>query len=199
MDDEKDDHPVKKRRKLNDFAKDISDTHDIYKDYRNSVIQKWNEKTKIGVMKNNTSTHSVLNHIDHILSDKRSEDITEKNEGQMDDGRENRRLEEYNSEIFDDDDFYHQLLRELIEVKSADLTDPVQLSRQWIKLQNMRSKMKRKVDTKATKGRKIRYVVHTKLVNFMAPIDDFLWTEEAKNELFSSLFGKKQPRLLCFM
>ena len=32
-------------------------------------------------------------------------------------------------EIFDDDDFYHQLLRELIEKKTSDVSDPVALSR----------------------------------------------------------------------
>ena len=30
-------------------------------------------------------------------------------------------------EIFDDDDFYHQLLRELIERKTAGVTDPISL------------------------------------------------------------------------
>lgn len=36
---------------------------------------------------------------------------------------------DYDPEIFDDSDFYHQLLRELIERRSADVTDPVQLGR----------------------------------------------------------------------
>ncbi|XP_068084231.1 protein AATF [Anabrus simplex] len=96
---------------------------------------------------------------------------------------------EFNSEIFDDSDFYHQLLRELIERKSSDVTDPVQLGRQWIEIQKLRSKMKRKIDVKATKGRRLRYTVHPKLVNFMAPISKCTWNEEAKSELFSSLFG----------
>lgn len=51
--------------------------------------------------------------------------------------------------------------------------------------------MKRKVDTRSTKGRKLRYTVHTKLVNFMAPNDQSMWSEEAKQDLRSSLFGKK--------
>lgn len=37
--------------------------------------------------------------------------------------------DEYDEEIFDDDDFYHQLLRELIERKSANVTDPSALTR----------------------------------------------------------------------
>jgi protein AATF/BFR2 len=61
--------------------------------------------------------------------------------------------------------------------------------RQWVALQKYRSKMKRKIDTRATKGRKIRYTVIPKLVNFMAPCDKGIWSEEAKDELFSSLFA----------
>jgi protein AATF/BFR2 len=161
------------------------------------VIQKWNDKTRV-VLKGGATSHSVLDQIEYNLSNKeklvkrtqlkRSHySIVGEEEGN------DKGEEECNSEIFDDDDFYHQLLRELIEVKSADVTDPVQLGQQWIQLQNLRSKMKRKIDTRATKGRKIRYAVHSKLVNFMGPIDENLWTEEAKNELYNSLFGKNQP------
>merc|ERR1712130_110867 len=42
--------------------------------------------------------------------------------------------------------------------------------RQWLKVQRLRSKMKKKVDTRASKGRKVRYDIHSKLVNFMAPV-----------------------------
>lgn len=38
-------------------------------------------------------------------------------------------LKDYDMEIFDDDDFYHQMLRELIEKKTTDVNDPVALSR----------------------------------------------------------------------
>ncbi|XP_050295163.1 protein AATF-like [Anthonomus grandis grandis] len=200
-----------KKRRLNDYEKDISELHEKYRKYRNDTIEKWNTKTRLSVTKNAGPTHSVISQIEHILSDKeklrkrtqlkRTEyrilgkpeaeaNVLESNE----DNGDVKPVEEYNSEIFDDSDFYHQLLRELIEVKSADVTDPVQLSKQWIQLQNLRSKMKRKIDTRTTKGRKIRYAVHTKLVNFMAPCDNGSWTEEAKNDLYSSLFGKIQPK-----
>lgn len=195
VEEETEEGPLKKKMKLIDYEKDIQEKHDSFKEYRNSVIQKWHDKTRLPSMKNNTS-HSIINHIEHTLTDKsklikrtqlKKTDYTIIGEKSLESNEQ-----EYNSEIFDDNDFYHQLLRELIEVKSADLTDPVQLGRQWIQLQNLRSKMKRKIDTRATKGRKIRYAVHTKLVNFMAPIDNNLLTDEAKTELFGSLFGKKQ-------
>ena len=52
------------------------------------------------------------------------------------------------------------------------------------------------IDGRASKGRRIRYDIHAKLVNFMAPVayqggssaSGYQISEEAKNELFNSLF-----------
>ena len=54
-----------------------------------------------------------------------------------------------------------QLLRELIERKMSytEGSDPTAMGRQWLELQKLRNKAKKKVDTKASKGRKIRSVV----------------------------------------
>ncbi|XP_072942590.1 protein AATF [Epargyreus clarus] len=204
-----------KKRKLDDYETDLATSHKVFKSFRDTTIQKWNDKTRLATAANmkNAPTNTILQQISYILSDrqklirrtqlKRSEyDIIgysktpeieniEKNGAEHSLGvRDRKDNDEYIPEIFDDSDFYHQLLRELIECKSADISDPVQLSRQWIALQQMRSKMKRKVDTKATKGRKIKYVVHNQLVNYMAPEKSLTWNEESTNELYSSLFGK---------
>ena len=103
-----------------------------------------------------------------------------------------------NPELFDDGDFYHQLLREYIERKTASITDPEQISkyvlgqfqfsfgdpprlpRHWAQLRKLRSKLKKNLDTKASKDRKIRYNVHKKLVGYMAPTDRSSFTDEAK-------------------
>ncbi|CAG2057262.1 unnamed protein product [Timema podura] len=207
-----------KRRKLADYSELINKQHEDFMSYRNLTIQKWNDKTRVAVgnlSNRNFSAfeQSTVKQIEQILSNKprlirRSQmkrsvyDVlcqepasAEKLEPDTSpDGRTAKveeREKEYDVEIFDDTDFYHQLLRELIERKSTDITDPILLGKQWVELQKLRSKMKRKVDTRATKGRKIRYVVHPKLVNFMAPIPQNVYTEESKNELFSSLFGKR--------
>lgn len=191
----------RKKLKLNNYEKILNNNHKSYIEHRDSVIQKWNEKTKIASGKLNKGiSETTLKQIEFALIDKEKlrrksrlkrseykivgkEEATEDNDG--------RRVQEYDSEIYDDDDFYHQLLRDLIEYKSSDITDPIQLSKQWIQLQNMRRKMKRKIDTRATKGRRIRYNVHNKLLNFMAPITvNDRWTDHAKDELYSSLFGK---------
>ena len=40
----------------------------------------------------------------------------------------------------------------------TDVSDPTAMGRQWLELQKLRNKAKKKVDTKASKGRKIRSV-----------------------------------------
>ena len=98
-----------------------------------------------------------------------------------------------NENIFDDSDFYHHLLREIIEKKTAVNSEEGQVGQHWLQIQKLRSKLKKKVDTRASKGRKVRYDVHTKLVNFMAPVrlSDPM-NDAARQELFSSLFGARK-------
>lgn len=67
--------------------------------------------------------------------------------------------EEYDSEIFDDSDFYTRSLEEVLKAKVALSEDMTDVSRKWIEIQNLRKKAKKKVDTKASKGRKIRFDV----------------------------------------
>lgn len=50
--------------------------------------------------------------------------------------------------------------------------------------------VKKQVDTKASKGRKVRYDIHQKLVNFMAPVDLSVTSNTTRQELYSSLFGQ---------
>lgn len=93
--------------------------------------------------------------------------------------------------IYDDADFYGLLLKELLEQRNAEAStaaldfnlQPWQAARE--------AKTKKVVDTKASKGRKLRYTVHEKLQNFMAPEDRTTWGERQVDELFGSLFGRK--------
>ncbi|RUS29069.1 apoptosis-antagonizing transcription factor, partial [Jimgerdemannia flammicorona] len=85
-------------------------------------------------------------------------------------------LTHHDPEIFDDTDFYDQLLCELIESHMAALKQSKQ--------------QKKIVDMKASKGRRLRYHVHEKLQNFMAPVPTGTWHEEMMDELYVSLLGK---------
>ncbi|KAK3673881.1 rRNA-processing protein bfr2 [Recurvomyces mirabilis] len=92
--------------------------------------------------------------------------------------------------IYDDADFYGLLLKELLEQKSADsatATSNIDFSFQM----RREAKTKKNVDTKASKGRKLRFTVHEKLQNFMAPEDRRGWGDRQADELFGSLFGRR--------
>ncbi|KIV83528.1 hypothetical protein PV11_05548 [Exophiala sideris] len=89
---------------------------------------------------------------------------------------------------FDDGPFYQALLRDLIASRSASNAGVSSEPFLPTKLHVSGSKGK-KVDTKASKGRKVRYTVHEKLENFMAPEDRSTWEDAARREFFASLFG----------
>lgn len=105
-------------------------------------------------------------------------------------------------EVFDDTDFYHQLLRDVIDARGNGTGG----NDDWMAVQKEK-RAKKKVDTKASKGRKLRsvtwscgcflahavlsYEVHEKIQNFMVPVlTQGSWHEEQIDELFASLLGK---------
>ncbi|KAJ5112737.1 Protein bfr2 [Penicillium argentinense] len=109
--------------------------------------------------------------------------------------------------IYDDTIFYQSLLRELVEQRMSSseamsgggLDSLHQLpSRLPIHpVTGMRNdKVKRDVDTRASKGRKMKFNVHEKLQNFMAPEDRGSWTVRARDEFFASLLGRTASGLL---
>jgi len=65
-------------------------------------------------------------------------------------------------ETFDDAELYGALLREFLDSSHVDGATMAALQ--------SRTKKRKQVDRKASKGRKLRYHVHEKLVNFTAPV-----------------------------
>ncbi|XP_046555266.1 protein AATF-like [Haliotis rubra] len=210
---------LKRKFKMSDYPDFLAKRHTGFATYRNETLHKWNDKTRLasGKIKGKSFSaleQSALKQIEQIMRDKdrlirrtqlkRSgqrilgveEKVAEENQRRAEDNQEAAAAtaspgDDYDGEVFDDSDFYHQLLRELIERKTSELNDPVAISRQWLEIEKLRTKVKKKkVDTRASKGRKIRYDVHAKLVNFMAPMDHSIWSDDARNDLFKSLFGK---------
>jgi len=97
-------------------------------------------------------------------------------------------------QIYDDADFYGLLLKELLEAKAAnnDYTAAANLDLGSLGSMRREAKTKRNVDVKASKGRKLKYNVHEKLQNFMAPeAIPHGWEERQTDELFGSLFGQR--------
>ena len=93
-------------------------------------------------------------------------------------------------EIFDDDDFYQILLKDFIEQKSAQTSDPVEMSRQFIELQKLRqNRVKKVVDPRGNYDKRVKFITVPKLVNFYASRPECVeWSHEKRNELFKSLF-----------
>ena len=92
---------------------------------------------------------------------------------------------------YDDTPFYQPLLTQLITSRTNAASFSSSLPSTALPVANSRgNKIKKNVDTKASKGRKIRYTVHEKLQDFMAPEDRTTWTTRGREEFFGSLFGR---------
>ncbi|AWP11500.1 putative protein AATF [Scophthalmus maximus] len=192
-----------------------------FEPYRNATLQKWHDKTRLTMGKSSKGfgafDRNILTQVEQVLMDKErlvrrtqtrrseyrvlgkkeasalaSETVPAEGEAAEHQLRANTHLKDVDADIFDDDDFYHQLLRELIErrTNAADPNDQVAMGKQWLAIQKLRSKIKKKVDTKASKGRKVRFHIHSKLMNFMAPVDQSSVSDEARSELYRGLFGQ---------
>uniref|UniRef100_A0A8C6GZS7 Apoptosis antagonizing transcription factor n=1 Tax=Mus spicilegus TaxID=10103 RepID=A0A8C6GZS7_MUSSI len=216
--------PPKRKLEMEDYPSFMAKRFADFTIYRNHTLQKWHDKTKLASGKLGKGfgafERSILTQIDHIMMDKERllrrtqtkrsayrvlgkpepvpEPVAETLPGEpetLPQGPANAHLRDLDEEIFDDDDFYHQLLRELIERKTSSLdpNDQVAMGRQWLAIQKLRSKIRKKVDRKASKGRKLRFHVLSKLLSFMAPIDHTAMSDDARTELFRSLFGQLNP------
>lgn len=91
--------------------------------------------------------------------------------------------------IFDDEDFYRVLLNDLVD-KKIQLSDPTS-GLQFALRGAASTKLKRAVDNKASKGRKLRYHVQEPIANFDMPRKWVSWTDNQIDEFFASLLGQK--------
>ncbi|KAF5756680.1 putative apoptosis-antagonizing transcription factor, AATF leucine zipper-containing [Helianthus annuus] len=90
-------------------------------------------------------------------------------------------------ELLDDSEFYQQLLREFFESVDAGSSETA-----FYALKRLQTKKRKIVDRRASKSRKIRYHVHEKIVNFMAP--EPMNIPPMVPKLFENLFGLKTPK-----
>ncbi|KAJ1733444.1 rRNA-processing protein bfr2 [Coemansia sp. Benny D160-2] len=193
-----------------------------FKPYRNESLEKWSDKVQMSANVSNIKkfkavNQGIMHQLEQILAAKdrlvertqlkRAEyKIIGKSEASSEaEGEESQKknssvavdahLKDIDMEIFDDTDFYQQLLRELIESRMVDSTDPTgSLGVRWAAVKQQSRSKKRVIDRGASKDRKIRYQVMEKIQNFMPPIPAGTWHEDMVNELFSTLLGQKVPQ-----
>ncbi|XP_024007629.1 protein bfr2 isoform X2 [Eutrema salsugineum] len=87
-------------------------------------------------------------------------------------------------ELVEDAEFYQQLLKEFFET-----IDPASSEAAFYAMKKFQTKKRKVVDRRASKSRKIRYNVHEKIVNFMAPRPVKIPPNTA--DLLKNLFGLK--------
>ncbi|KAG6738818.1 hypothetical protein POTOM_058440 [Populus tomentosa] len=90
-------------------------------------------------------------------------------------------------ELLNDTEFYQQLLKEFLEN-----VDPSSTETTFYALKRLQTKKRKIVDRRASKSRKIRYNVHEKIVNFMAPQPMNIPPMAPK--VFENLFGLKTQK-----
>lgn len=159
--------------------------------HRNVILQRWSAKTRDpsiraqgALVKKSDQTPIIdslqqhLTNSDHLLRKAH----TPRSCAPL---QASRKVNE-DARIYDDADFYGLMLKELLESKSSDTVTASAIDFD----PRREAKTKKHVDTKASKGRKLRYTVHEKLQNFMAPEDRRQWGERQADELFGSLFGR---------
>jgi protein AATF/BFR2 len=176
----------------------ISSTETATRQHRNAILEKWSAKTRGAALNSNkgrlnaSAQQTLTDVLNAQLQD--SARLVARTQVPRSCAPLQSAVNLPSSErIYDDADFYGLLLKQLLENRSSELNTngaaefvvqaPWQLARE--------AKTKKIVDTKASKGRKLRYTVHEKLQNFMAPEDRGVWGERQVDDLFGGLFGRR--------
>lgn len=200
------------KRKHEDITQDTS-TDDIWDAmktmerksslYRSRMLEKWSSKVQASANMvtasrklNQTATvQTVYSQLGEHVTDLSGE-IAKSRVPQESAPLQKSNKTEEDPNIYDDMDFYKRLLLVLLEQRGNSATSGGLMQLAPADLQELKAKKHRaNVDTKASKGRKLRYHVHDKLQNFMMPDDSLVWHENQIDEFFSSLLGQRRQVL----
>ncbi|VDM67186.1 unnamed protein product, partial [Strongylus vulgaris] len=157
---------------IKSLSKRLCESEERFTKFRDATLTKWDERTKLissRRVKNASSDFSafekenIVTQIEKMCSDK-SRILKRSRTKKSDIERIGGNVEaEEDEEIYDDDDFYQVLLKELIDKKTSNTHDPVAMT---------------------------RYLPIPKLVNFHPAMPEMVeWSHESRNELFKSLFS----------
>ncbi|OMO74312.1 hypothetical protein CCACVL1_16836 [Corchorus capsularis] len=172
--------------------------------FRDKAIDKWQRKTEVttgaAAIKsklkafNQNISEQVATHMrdpSRMIKQMQQRRSTIGIFGAVTEGTNNAHAEEAHPEgdpeLLDDSEFYQQLLKEFFET-----VDPTSSETAFYALKRLQTKKRKIVDRRASKSRKIRYHVHEKIANFMAPEPMNLPPMAPK--LFENLFGLKTQK-----
>ncbi|CAA2947097.1 Apoptosis antagonizing transcription factor transport [Olea europaea subsp. europaea] len=180
----------------------ISQMHMRMTSFRNKSIDKWQRKTQV------TTGAAAIKGKLHAFNQNISEQVAAymRDPSKMIKGMQQNRLAvavfgngpastntatqgdtNADPELLDDSDFYQQLLKEFFET-----IDPASSESAFYAMKRLQTKKRKIVDRRASKSRKIRYHVHEKIVNFMAPRPMNLSPDASM--IFQNLFGLRTQK-----
>ncbi|KAK4753110.1 hypothetical protein SAY87_021908 [Trapa incisa] len=189
----------------------ISQMHKRLATFRDKSVDKWQRKTQVttgvAAIKNKLQAfnQNISDQVSNYMRDpsrmlkqmqqRRSTigvfglmpDDADKTNGEIIQDSHSGGNQDGDPDLLDDTEFYQQLLKEFLE--SVDLTSS---EATFYAAKRSQNKKRKAVDRRASKSRKIRYNVHEKIVNFMAPQPMNIPPMAPK--LFENLFGLKKQR-----
>ena len=205
---------------INTIKEPLNKIHNNLFKIDQKIMNIWYRKTVVNQFQMNNKVLKKLsnneNFCEHILSSVENNmntllKKTQKYNNNIDStnqllGRKRLSAEEYDydKEIFNDIDFYNFLLKEFLLNNEKEIDENnyeekrdenglvegrYDLTMKY--LLNRNTKIKKNVDTKATKNRKIRYDKHEEIINFMVPENNNKEIN-GRNIIINSLFGTKK-------
>ena len=214
---------LKKKEDFNEMDEQLNKIHNNLFKIDQKIMNIWYRKTVVNQFQTNNKIIKKLsnndNFCEHVLSSvennmntllKKTQKYNNANDNNIQLlGRKRLSAEEYeyDKEIFNDNDFYNFLLKEFLlnNEKEIDENNYVEkrdenglvegrydLTMRYIL--NRNTKIKKNVDTKATKNRKIRYDKHEEIINFMVPENNDKEIS-GRNIIINSLFGTKKMNI----
>lgn len=181
----------KRKRTSEDAWREITEANEAVLPQYNDILNVSTRKTNLSggnqTKKFKAVNQDILAQVESVLADtqrvKRKAhaplDVDSSGHTSTEEGTNNEDL--LDELMYDDSDFYQQLLKEFIESGGGGAHDGL--------VPRTHRKKKKTVNRKASKGRVIRYTVHPKLENFMFP-EPYPKSDMDADELFRSLFGQ---------
>lgn len=197
-----------------DFVKSYDfDTEQIWKSldedfnaqipYIDGIVSNWAQKLNIMTQSSikgrftnifqtpTQQTQRAMDDFDRLLKRSQLRDLSSKPLFEFGESSTN-----YSEEIYNDEEFYMTIFREMLQKQAQAETQNaengeflVENTRLYIRNKQLRSSVPKKdVDRRASKNRKLRYDVHQKLMNFMAPLEN-VQIIPGRDQILKNLFG----------
>lgn len=188
----------------------LNETHNSLRPKWKNVTDKWHARLNFGSEQAKSQlkvlNYSMWDQIDEIVSNE--DKFVEKTYGLFSESKRRDKAEQtesaddtqlYDYEVYDDCVFYSTMLKAYVN-SNTEVANSSEYVLNADELKELRKYKKnpngKNVDRKASKGRKIRYVPHTKLQNFMFPQENSSNYNDNGSNGVGGKYGNEKPLLV---